>query len=197
MYPEVARSNGVNARSGHEHSAWPHRRREVQTLPCCGVSSQASQGSKSALDDREHPRDLHGRAQRSWPAAVRAPQASSPTRTGRRMPWRFADWRRIDRRYLNRRIILAAQAHHDPRGQDGHEQQERPAAPSQGHTPRPRACRPSRGRYCAGVEKQSPGVEPSALHVGARIWRTTLTLRAAPTVASVPTVAVATDPLAC
>jgi hypothetical protein len=74
MYPEVARSNGVNARSGHEHSAWPHRRRDVQTLPCCGVSSQASQGSKSALDDREHPRDLLGVPA---VAACRGPHAAS------------------------------------------------------------------------------------------------------------------------
>jgi len=105
---------------------------------------------------------------------------SSPPRTGRCMSSWFAHRMWIDRRNLNRRIILAAQAHHDPRGQDGHEQQERPAAPSQGHTPRPRACRPSRGRYCAGVEKQSPGVESSAVHVSVRMWRITLPLREAP-----------------
>jgi hypothetical protein len=31
------------------------------------------------------------------------------------MPWRFADWRRIDRRYLNRQITVA-EAYRDPNG---------------------------------------------------------------------------------
>jgi hypothetical protein len=84
------------------------------------------------------------------------------------MPWRFADWRRNDRRYLNRQITVV-EAYGDPRGQDGAKRQEIPGAPPQGHTPQPSSGQHSRGRYCAGVEKQSPGVESSALHVGARI----------------------------
>ncbi len=103
-------------------------------------------------------------------------RASSPTWTGRRMCWRFADWRRIDRRYLNGRITVA-EAYRDARGQDGAKQQERPGAPPHGHTLQPCTGQHSRGRYCTGVEKQSPGVKPSAVHGSVRKWRITLALK--------------------
>ena len=70
-----------------------------------------------------------------------------------------------------------AEAYRDARGQDGAKQQERPGAPPHGHTLQPSTGQHSRGCYCAGVEKQSPGVKPSAVHVSVRKWRITLALK--------------------
>jgi len=144
-----------------------------RTVGWCNLSGSTPSELVESLLPRRSTAGRVGRAAIRSTGRGQRRHGSSPPRTGRCMSSWFAHRMWIDRRNLNRRIILAAQAHCDPRGQDGHEQQERPGAPPQGHTPHPSTGQHSRGCYCTGVEKQSPGVKPSAVHVSVRMWQIT------------------------
>ena len=109
-------------------------------------------------------RETCAAAQRSRPAGGPA-DAASPTRTRPRRAWRRCDGReRIDRLGLKRRITLA-EVHSACRRHDGHNQQKPPTTPFRVHEPRPKASYCPRGCNCAGEDKYTPEVEPSAVHV--------------------------------
>jgi|HubBroStandDraft_6_1064221.scaffolds.fasta_scaffold33281_2 hypothetical protein len=108
-----------------------------------------------AASNRETWAGAHQRA-----PAERTPGLSSPTLSWWRRAQRYTGLRRIDCRGRNGQIALA-EVHNDTSGQNGHEQQKRPTA-SQEHASAPKAGRHSRGRYCAGEDKYTPEVEPSA-----------------------------------
>jgi hypothetical protein len=85
----------------------------------------------------------------------------SPTLSAWCRTWWCFGRRRTDFRRLKGRLTLA-EVRYNASDQGGCKQQERQATSPLIRHLRPKACRHSRGRNCAGVEKYSPEVEPSA-----------------------------------
>jgi hypothetical protein len=100
------------------------------------------------IDLGRAPKRLHRRAPPVRPASG----YPSPTRSTWCRTYRGVGRRRVDCGGLNGRFTLVESPRH-PGGQDSHKQQERPGALSREYTSRPKACRHSRGRNRAGVEK--------------------------------------------